>query len=92
MPDGDAADVLQLDAGPLEETLDRRHHVVVPADAGEPRRPDDLPFGAERDRGLFGRGVDTQDDHDASPPGRSSTARAAARAVPSREPRPALGP
>src|SRR4029453_17617878 len=90
--DGDAADVLELDAGPLEEALDGREQVVVPADAGEACRAEDLLFGPERDRCLLGRGVDTQDDHGASPPGtitrprpppgRASTARVAARDVP----------
>ena len=32
----------------------------------------DLPFGAERDGRLFGRGVDAKDDHEASPAARST--------------------
>ena len=63
-PDGEPADLAEVDAGPGEQLLERRGHAFLPGLARDLDPPEDRRLGADRDRDLWGRGVDADDDHD----------------------------
>src|SRR3990170_5293163 len=62
-PDRDPADPAELDAGPGEELPEGRRDGYLVGAAGDSDLAQELPLGAERDRGLRGRGVYAEDDH-----------------------------
>ena len=62
-PDGEPADLAEVDAGPGEQLLERRGHALLPGLARDLDPPEDRRLGADRDRDLWGRGVDPDDDH-----------------------------